>query len=505
MESVLVISFIERECTQAISTSLNSKCEVNFIYCSAPTSEVHLAAQKASKILAISCVPERYVAKYLSEELAEECNDLSSKVETLTERWSTVSNAFVEIVVKHRSKTFVIDEGILQSPDETSVDCIEQFFGGKVDISNWGDNGCQPTALLASMGLLGAEHHAHVEYEELIAIANVRQSVGDFNARIEQVTKLASLFNRGLEEQISLLEQQNVDNETGLEKLASDNELLLLQVHQLQEELKQAFIELQQSQELNSENKAELAERDNQLQSANRSNCELKRDFQDLQQKLDEINTELNASQAEQELTILQVHQLQEELEQSFVELKQSKVENQAFEARIVELQNFESECNAHLQKIEHLNQQLLDSSIGSSGQNDDLELTLLQVHQLQEELEQTHLSLEDTKQLNQDLKSTVNQLNDRELKGTAQNQQIDLLQQELKQVKATLQDMTSDNELSILQIHQLQEELEFYYLKLTEAEAKMKELEPVQYFSDIPPTTLALLGSLHSPVADFK
>jgi len=85
----------------------------------------------------------------------------------------------------------------------------------------------------------------------------------------------------------------------------------------------------------------------------------------------------------------------------------------------------------AGLQEIQHLSEQKLELERDKQTLETENELSLLQIHQLQEELESTHL--------------------------------------EKIKINETVSELESENELSLLQIHQLQEELEFYYLKYNE------------------------------------
>jgi hypothetical protein len=132
-------------------------------------------------------------------------------------------------------------------------------------------------------------------------------------------------------------------------------------------------------------------------------------------------------------------------------------------------------------------------------------ELSLLQVQQLQEELEQTLLKLAEQEQSTASASGKIKQLQSAKAKAddeidrlnkanktlSAENElallQVQQLQEELEQMvlkqgslskadatgteitalKKERDDLAAENELSLLQIHQLQEELEYYYTKL--------------------------------------
>ncbi|TON65447.1 hypothetical protein, partial [Vibrio parahaemolyticus] len=84
-------------------------------------------------------------------------------------------------------------------------------------------------------------------------------------------------------------------------------------------------------------------------------------------------------------------------------------------------------------------------------------ELSLLQIHRLQEELE----ALQQTSQVKE---SSILILETRISELTATNTE---LTEEKSLLESEKQALVEENELSLLQIHQLQEELEHYYLKL--------------------------------------
>jgi hypothetical protein len=122
-------------------------------------------------------------------------------------------------------------------------------------------------------------------------------------------------------------------------------------------------------------------------------------------------------------------------------------------------------------------------------------ELALLQIHQLQEELEATYLN---AKELKSDLATQTSRLETHLAELTAENElallQINQLQEELSESalfaasnseliidneklkaefatrtsahESSLAELTAENELALLQINQLQEELEHYYIQ---------------------------------------
>ncbi|HCG8166695.1 TPA: hypothetical protein NKQ48_000721 [Vibrio parahaemolyticus] len=90
-------------------------------------------------------------------------------------------------------------------------------------------------------------------------------------------------------------------------------------------------------------------------------------------------------------------------------------------------------------------------------------ELCLLQVHQLQEELEALHLQNQELQQTSQVKVSSISTLETRISDLTTENKELNESKSLLKNEK---QELVAENELSLLQILQLQEELEHYYYK---------------------------------------
>ena len=138
------------------------------------------------------------------------------------------------------------------------------------------------------------------------------QAWSEYNRLIRELNNNASLTEqqqRELETLKAELEQQTHNNLNKQQELEQENELLLLQLHQVQEELEQHFL-----------NNQELGEKEKQLTI----------DIQRKQQEIDSLkantsnfDNSIKAKQEleqENELLLLQLHQVQEELEHYFLE-----------------------------------------------------------------------------------------------------------------------------------------------------------------------------------------
>ena len=115
---------------------------------------------------------------------------------------------------------------------------------------------------------------------------------------------------------------------------------------------------------------------------------------------------------------------------------------------------------------MDNLEQQLQVREKQLQDTRNDAELSLLQLHQVQQELEQLVLADREKQQLLdtrsheiQSLQTTIQALH-HELQP-----KVDNLEQQLQVREQQLQETRNDAELSLLQLHQVQEELERSFL----------------------------------------
>jgi|TARA_B100000700_G_scaffold245167_1_gene273572 hypothetical protein len=189
----------------------------------------------------------------------------------------------------------------------------------------------------------------------------------------------------------------------------------------------------------------------------------------------------------------LNAFQLQEELEATFSELQKVKVsqnkQKQEAGKNVAELQSElakkNKEWSSKFQKVEEEKERLLKELKGVAQlKAEELKQCELQTFQLQEELEVTFLELETLKNKThtltggEDLDAFISAIKSEKL---LLKEQISLLEKDLEQQVG--QSETKGNqvkeelELATLQILQLQEELEFYYLQAVE-ESKLKGID---------------------------
>jgi uncharacterized coiled-coil DUF342 family protein len=203
------------------------------------------------------------------------------------------------------------------------------------------------------------------------------------------------------------------------------------------------FVKIQDAQGLVTEN-AELAStRDNALKS-----------MDDLKKKSGELNAELTESQQENDLLLLQLHRVQEELEQSH--LAEEKTQEQASQLKVL------TEEKAQLIAARDSAQKEV-TILKREAEGRSEKLTKLQ-QQFQEQVSELKALAEENAQLIAAGDST-------------QNEVIDLKKQ-ADESKAELTDTQQENELLLLQLHQVQEELEHYFLQYKEVEVKIQGLD---------------------------
>ncbi|WP_417225840.1 hypothetical protein [Amphritea sp.] len=356
--------------------------------------------------------------------------------------------------------------------------------------------------------------HQQLESNTELSLLQIAQLQEELEASFINNTELKGVNERVLAKKAALLSQyeslkeQHAQQQTEIKKLnelrqqlKDDNELGLLQIAQLQKELEAGFIN---NTELKGANERALAEKAtllSQYESLKEQHAQQQTEIKklhDLQQQLESDN----------ELGLLQITQLQEELEISFVSNKGLEEQNKALlsEKEKLETQlHQQKENNSRLDKelktiasnnadLKGINEIALSEKASLLSQYESLKKqydqqqannTKLQI--LQQQLESdTELQI---KQLEKELEAYVTK--DSEVRASnkelvIEKEQIkaalDQKQDELTQLYNKYAALETDNELGLLQIAQLQEELEFYYMKLQgggTAKFKEKSAEP--------------------------
>ena len=321
-----------------------------------------------------------------------------------------------------------------------------------------------------------------------------------------------------LESQLTEFEQRLAVADMDLQEAKKAAEHSLLELHQqVQEEREQYLL-------ADGEKQRQLEARDRELselqltQAAQEIAHELElkalrelleSQLAELAQRLASSNTELRQVREADELSMLQFHQVQEELAHHFlvdVE-KQRQIEASGQELEQLRLtmsaqeRSHELELKALRELFEsqfaELEQRLESRDMELREAVEAAELSMLQLHQVQEDLEQ-YFFADGEKQLK--LEARDRELDElrrsQAVQETALVQELQTSREHLEQRLAELeyrltskeiefQEVTEAAELSLLQLHQVQEELENYFLKARASEqlaqAQFEQLQRAQ------------------------
>ena len=220
---------------------------------------------------------------------------------------------------------------------------------------------------------------------------------------------------------------------------------------------------------------------------------------QEHEQALALAQLETTEAREEAELTLLQLHQVQEELEHYFLQAteqaKQLETLKQEHEQVLAQLQQARDEqanraslLEAELATLRSDQEGAVErAQLETTEAREEAELTLLQLHQVQEELEHYFLQateqakqLETLKQEHEQVLAQLQQARDE------QANRASLLEAELATLRSDQEgaveraqlettEAREEAELTLLQLHQVQEELEHYFL-LSRGQAQQLE-----------------------------
>ncbi|WP_334181109.1 hypothetical protein [Methylobacter sp.] len=258
-------------------------------------------------------------------------------------------------------------------------------------------------------------------------------------------------------------------------------EMALLQA--AREELEAYFLKHESTQKQNDILYGEVAILTTAHNEQSKLAAELQTEIDQLAKKHDDIlaghaqqqkDAEARLKDAEQEnaLLLLQLHQVQEELEAYFLKHESAQKQNGTLQGEVAILttaHNEQSKLAAELQaKIDQLTKKHDDAIADHAQQQQDAEtrlkdaeqeiaLLLLQLQQVQEELKAYFLKYESAQKQNDTIA------------GHAQQQ---------KDAEARLKDAEQENELLLLQLHQVQEELEHYFLQHQDKQRELQNTE---------------------------
>ncbi len=268
------------------------------------------------------------------------------------------------------------------------------------------------------------------QYQEKVAQFNkqnliVKELIGRVEQQSNKVLLLESQNNEiqvqitkanKASEQLRIESDQKEQLLLGLKERESENELLLLQLHQVQEELEQTFLDKKALERVTQESQALKEKQSNTLTGMRNEVNELKQTLATTQSKKDE-------AQSENELLLLQLHQVQEELEQTFLDKKALERVTQESQA-LKEKQS--NTLTGMRNEVNELKQTLATTQSKKDEAQSENELLLLQLHQVQEELEYYYLD-------NEKYKNTVKRLKIRIVNSASNKEKIKINKNELR------------------------------------------------------------------------
>ncbi|MEN2385676.1 chromosome partitioning protein ParA [Comamonas sp. A7-5] len=300
------------------------------------------------------------------------------------------------------------------------------------------------------------------------------QQVQQRERQIEQLNQAGAKARQRAQEQERLLAAKV----TELQSSGQENQLLLKQLHKVQEELESRYLQaMQQEKAL-----AELHKVKTDLKAAQEKTTALQADGREKQTLLVKAKqsaeeqerllaikvTELHSSGEESQLLLKQLHKVQEELERRYQQAIQQ-------EKALTELNKVKTDLKAAKEK-----NAALQEAVGREKET------------LQEQLQKVQQELISRKAKAQQEEKTLAELPrvKAELKA-AQDKTVQLQRSE-EQLKRQLQaqgakasaaiDLEKENKLLLTQLHKVQEELERHFLENSKLKAARKPQPPVYY-----------------------
>ena len=319
--------------------------------------------------------PEEDIARFMRNE--EEASSRHG-----ADFWLACNTQLLRFYNRNSKRSILVDRNKVLSDPSVLLDFCNERFGLtlQVDIAQPSPESQPPDAIgiVLAQSLLQGRDDVYSLYHEMQATAThpaeddytavVDTAWSSYRDLLNTLTAQQEQYIRKLADQSRELEGKNAE----LEQCKSENELFLLQLHQVQEELETTFLNSQKQQ---AATKDRLAEQERQLQEKQSQVEQLKKSVGQLQGEFKAVNVDSQKKQIKTEGRLVeQKRQLQE---------KQKQVEK---------LKKDVSQLKGKLNTVVRENQQDAASLKKVEGKREELEkeneLLLLQLHQVQEELE---------------------------------------------------------------------------------------------------------------------
>ncbi len=298
--------------------------------------------------------------------------------------------------------------------------------------------------------------------------------------QLQQEKSVKSTLTAELEQKKKYFKKFEVDHKKlclASQAQKEENEVLLTQLHQVQEALERQHLHLA---ERDSENEM-LAE---QLQQEKAAQATLTVELEHNKKHLKQVDVDREKFclvskewKEENELLLTQLHQVQEELEKYHLNLVERDSENEYLaeqhQQEKAEKLTLTSELEENKKTLKGLNDDHKKLGEDFNARKEESERLLLQHSQLQEKLENHHLRLAQRDSENETL---AEQLKQEKTAKSALTAQLELKKNDYKQLEKAYKKLSTDsnewkeeNDLLLSQLHHVQEELEQYYLKIQE------------------------------------
>ena len=243
----------------------------------------------------------------------------------------------------------------------------------------------QETQLGEILASINFKQQALVESEAKLAHANGQLKEANLQF---QSSKQA---NSKLSEQISELKLAQAKSQQNNEELRKENELLLLQLHQVQEELESYYLRVQGADDT-------VKQQVQALENSKQEQCKLHGRISELEAELNfkrqEVGAEVEKQEQEYALLLLQFQQISKELEETRRTLAEERGQSKiAADMGKQSIERTQLEQRAHISDLESELGKVKNNAVEQGKEN---ELLLLQLHQVQEELENYFLKYQE-------------------------------------------------------------------------------------------------------------
>ncbi|ASQ89787.1 hypothetical protein CHL67_01595 [Prosthecochloris sp. GSB1] len=456
-------------------------------------------------------------------------------VEARLESWSIYNRALLAFYLRNQSRSMLVNARQVRQNADAYLKQLQSYLDDHVRLSGpVFSNGAFKSIFSqkGSGGTIGQEGHALsatalsfsaladgflVEsilseypeyqqcYEELQASATIPQEVVDtsgakaFEAWLIQMKRysetgraIAILTEKKQRVENELIELQverknlnaELSNSNNIKKeLTEENGVLLVQLHQVQEELELYRFESRENQRLGEEkallekSRQALAE---EKQGLEKKLKELQRQQDFLQQESKSASEARNALTEENGVLLVQLHQVQEELELYRFESRENQrlgeekaLLEKSRQALAEEKQGLEKKLKELQRQQDFLQQESKSASEARNALTEENGVLLAQLHQVQEELELYRFESRENQRLGEEkaLLEKSRQALAEEKQGLEKKlkelqRQQDFLQQESKSASEARNALTEENGVLLAQLHQVQEELELYHFE---------------------------------------